>query len=223
MVNGNSLVLCQPNTRTFEEIKALIKLRIINCNNIKIINHLMEILTSKELDADSIYAKLKEKFESIDIKKELSDFIESTQSSNKQFLSKIKIKADSLNPEISKNIEEIQKNTIVNKLKNDDLINNLQFEKRIVLIIDNYTVHRSTLVKKACKYLNIKFIYLPTNSPHLNPIEQVWKSIKKYMSHFYLDNENYMKELFEKEYYWIVDNVSFYKNWLIKFIPNICL
>ena len=43
------------------------------------------------------------------------------------------------------------------------------------------------------------------------------------MSHFYLDNENYMKELFEKEYYWIVDNVSFYKNWLIKFIPNICL
>ena len=87
MVNGNSLVLCQPNTRTFEEIKALIKLRIINCNNIKIINHLMEILTSKELDADSIYAKLKEKFESIDIKKELSDFIESTQSSNKQFLS----------------------------------------------------------------------------------------------------------------------------------------
>ena len=183
----------------------------------------MEILTSKELDADSIYAELKEKFESIDIKKELSDFIESTQSSNKQFLSKIKIKADSLNPEISKNIEEIQKNTIVNKLKNDDLINNLQFEKRIVLIIDNYTVHRSTLVKKACKYLNIKFIYLPTNSPHLNPIEQVWKSIKKYMSHFYLDNENYMKELFEKEYYWIVDNVSFYKNWLIKFIPNICL
>lgn len=115
------------------------------------------------------------------------------------------------------------KKILVDKLKNDELITDLQYEKRIVLIIDNYTVHRSKLVKESCKYLNIKFIYLPTNSPHLNPIEQVWKSIKKYMSHFYLDNENHMKELFKKEYYGIVDNVSFYKNWLIKFIPNICL
>lgn len=69
MVNGNSLVLCQPNTRTFEEIKALIKLRIINCNNIKIINHLMEILTSKELDADSIYAELKKNLKVLILKK----------------------------------------------------------------------------------------------------------------------------------------------------------
>ena len=92
MVDGNSLVLCQSNTRTFEEIKALIKLRIINCNNIKIINHLMEILTSKELDADSIYAELKEKFESIDIKKELSDFIESTKVLINNFYLKSKLK-----------------------------------------------------------------------------------------------------------------------------------
>ena len=57
------------NTRKFEEIKALIKLRIINCNNIKIINHLMEILTSKELDADSIYTELKKNLKVLILKK----------------------------------------------------------------------------------------------------------------------------------------------------------
>ena len=77
----------------------------------------------------------------------------------------------------------------------------MENEKRIVLIADNYTVHRATLVKEACIVLNIKIVFLLTNSPQLNPIEQVWKSIKKFMSHFYLDNLEQMKQLFTEEFY----------------------
>ena len=96
----------------------------------------------------------------------------------------------------------------------------MQHCQRIVLIADNYVVHRAKLVKESCKILNIKIVLLPTNSPQLNPIEQVWKSIKNYLSHFYLDNLEQMKKLFTDEFYRIVDNKSFYTNWLIKFIDD---
>ncbi len=220
MINGNSLILCQPNTRTFEFIKSLIQLRIVNCNNQEINEILINILFNEDLDENKIFEELNRLFSEVDIKEELISFMETTKCSKNNLLSKIKNKVDSLNPNKSENIEDIQKNLIVEKLKETPLQDKLANEKRIVLIADNYVVHRATLVKEACEILNIKIVLLPTNSPHLNPIEQVWKSIKKYLSHFYLDNLEQMKKLFMDEFYRIVDNKSFYTNWLIKFIDD---
>ena len=220
MVNGNSLILCQPNTRTFEFIKSLIKLRIANCNDPEINEILINIIYNENLDEKKISEELNSLFDEVDIKEEILTFMESTKCSKNNLLSKIKNKIDSLNPNKSENIENIQKNLIVEILKESILDEKLANEKRIVLIADNYVVHRATLVKEACKILNIKIVLLPTNSPHLNPIEQVWKSIKKYLSHFYLDNLEQMKKLFTEEFYRIIDNKSFYTNWLIKFIDD---
>ena len=221
MINGNSLILCQPNTRTFEFIKSLIKLRIVNCTDIEIINGLMDILTDNDLNENIIFSKLNSLFEEMDVKDEIISFIETTSASEVKLLSKIKNKVDSLNPNKSENIEDIQKNLIVDKLNSSGLNDKLHNERRIVLIADNYTVHRATLVKEACEILNIKFVLLPTNSPQLNPIEQVWKSIKKYLSQFYLDNLEEMERLFTNEFYRIVDNNTFYNKWLLKFIDDI--
>ena len=82
----------------------------------------------------------------------------------------------------------------------------------------NYSVHKANLVIQASKILNIKLINLPVHSPHLNPIEQVWKSIKKHMMNYLFDTIEFMEELFEKEFYWIINNDSYYKNWIKKFI-----
>ena len=109
MINGNSLILCQPNTRTFEFIKALIKLRIANCADLEIIDGLTDILIDKDLDENSIFTELNALFETIDIKDEIISFIETTSASKVKLLSKIKNKADSLNPHKSENIEDIQK------------------------------------------------------------------------------------------------------------------
>ena len=215
------MILCQPNTRTFEFIKSLIQLRMVNCYDKEINKILINILLDDDLDEKKIFEELNGLFEEIDVKNEIITLIETTKCSKDNLLSKIKNKADSLNPNKSVNIEEIQKNLIVEKLKKSKLQEKLEKEKRIVLIADNYTVHRATLVKEACEILNIKIVRLPTNSPHLNPIEQVWKSVKKYLSHFYLDNLEQMKQLFTEEFYRIVDNKSFYTNWLIKFIDDI--
>ena len=221
MVNGNSLILCQPNTRTFEFIKSLIQLRIINCCNSEIVNGLTDILTDNDLNEDRIFDKLKDLFDKMDVKDEIISFIETTNVSEVKLLSKIKNKVDSLNPNKSENIENIQKNLIVDKLKFSDLKDKLHNEKRIVLVADNYVVHRAKLVKEACNILNIEFVKLPTNSPQLNPIEQVWKSIKKYLSQFYLDDLEEMERLFKNQFYRIINNNTFYNKWLLKFINDI--
>lgn len=45
----------------------------------------------------------------------------------------------------------------------------------IKLVLDGAGCHRSDIVKKEAKKLNIDLIYLPPYSPNLNPIERLWK------------------------------------------------
>ena len=217
-VNGNSLILFQPNTRTFEEIKSLIHLRIVNCENEDLISELKNILTDAKLDETKIYNQLKAENTIDTLKNEFNEFIANNNSSEKQFLVKIKNKANKLNPEKHTNIENIQKEILIESLNKEYLINNLQKERRIVVILDNYSVHKANLVIQASEILNIKLIHLPAHSPHLNPIEQVWKSIKKHIANYLFDTIEFMEKLFETEFYRIVNNDSYYKNWIKKFI-----
>ena len=52
-------------------------------------------------------------------------------------------------------------------------------EKKLNIVLDNYRVHHAKIVEFACEILNIKLIYLPPYSPDLNPIEDVWRLIKR--------------------------------------------
>lgn len=113
MVNGNSLILCQPNTRTFEFIKALIQLRIANCNDKNINEMLINILLDDDLDETRIFKELFDLFEEIVVENEIITLIKNTICSKKSLLSKIKNKVDSLNSNKSENVGEIQKNLIV--------------------------------------------------------------------------------------------------------------
>ena len=130
MVNGNSLILCQPNTRTFEFIKSLIQLRMVNCYNIKINEILINILLDDDLDEKKIFEELNELFEAIDVKNEIITLIETAKCSKDNLLSKIKNKADSLNPNKSGNIEEIQKNLIVEKVKKVKITRKIRKRKK---------------------------------------------------------------------------------------------
>jgi transposase len=52
-------------------------------------------------------------------------------------------------------------------------------DKRITLIMDNAAYNRSGKVKILAKKLKIGLFYLPPYSPNLNPIERLWKFMKK--------------------------------------------
>lgn len=54
-----------------------------------------------------------------------------------------------------------------------------QKKKWIILIVDNARIHHAKVVKKYCLENNIILVYLPPYSPEYNPIEFLWKHIKK--------------------------------------------
>jgi len=54
----------------------------------------------------------------------------------------------------------------------------------ILLIIDNFSSHKSKDTKKAAMKLNIELCYLPAYSPQLQPIEKIWKDMKRFLSEF---------------------------------------
>jgi len=52
-------------------------------------------------------------------------------------------------------------------------------EDKIYLVLDNAAYNRARVVKSLAKKLGIRLIYLPPYSPNLNPIERLWKFMKK--------------------------------------------
>ena len=66
-----------------------------------------------------------------------------------------------------------------------DFVQNLYEEyNKILLIMDNASYHKSKkLIEDLEKYgHDVKIIYLPAYSPDLNPVEMVWKELKKYIA-----------------------------------------
>ena len=54
-------------------------------------------------------------------------------------------------------------------------------KKHIYLVLDNAPYNRAKSVQSLAKKLEIKILYLPPYSPNLNPIERLWKFMKKKM------------------------------------------
>lgn len=51
-------------------------------------------------------------------------------------------------------------------------------KKRLILVIDNASIHKAKKVKQYCKEHNIKLVYLPPYSPEYNKIEFLRKRLK---------------------------------------------
>ena len=99
---------------------------------------------------------------------------------------------------------------MVDNLEKINLESLIKKEKPIVIVLDNILHIEMPYLKKACKLLNIILVRLPPYSPQLNPIEPVWKSIKRITYTTFVETKEELIELFKKEYYMIVDNELFF-------------
>lgn len=90
----------------------------------------------------------------------------------------------------------------------------LQNERKLNIILDNARIHTAKFVEEMCDILSINLVFLPPYSPFLNPIEDVWKDIKReiYISDYKTLDE--LEDLFLSLFYEKVYNTSYYENWL---------
>lgn len=90
-----------------------------------------------------------------------------------------------------------------------DFDKNTNNDKLKVLIVDNNAIHFTINVLIECLKRNILIIPLPKYSPHLNPIEQLWRILKRYIRAKYDKIEDMMNWVLEfaknNLFFWLVE------------------
>ena len=61
-------------------------------------------------------------------------------------------------------------------------------------------------------------MFLPSGSPHLNPIEKVWDQLKWTMSPIIVQDEAEFQELVKDVFEQVTQRISFAKKWAEKFL-----
>jgi len=94
--------------------------------------------------------------------------------------------------------------------------------KRIVLIWDNARSHLDKSVQALAWRLGIYLVALPTYSPNLNPIERIWKTIRRQLSQIGMIDSvdtlrQHIRTLFEK----YSQSRSFAKSWIDRLLRPI--
>ncbi len=89
---------------------------------------------------------------------------------------------------------------------------------RILIILDNFRSHHAKLTTATAKKLNIDLIFIPPYSPHLNPIEYIWKTIKREVSPLLIKTPKQLRELIETHLKNLSKSLTYTKKWIKKFL-----
>ncbi len=100
-------------------------------------------------------------------------------------------------------------------------IKNSNLGKKIIIVLDNFRSHRAKDTLNFASANDIELVYLPAYSPDLNPIEFIWKSIKRVISCNFVKDINHMKNMIAEAFMVYSSKLSFAKSWMEKFLKNI--
>ena len=107
-------------------------------------------------------------------------------------------------------VENYKSETIINFLEK---LREMNPTGTILLLIDNFSSHKTKKVKNKAKELNIELCYLPTYSPQLQPIEKIWKANKREIGEYKVTSIYNYKELKKEDRKRILESIisdSFY-------------
>ncbi|MCX9085821.1 MAG: IS630 family transposase [Candidatus Methanoperedens sp.] len=90
--------------------------------------------------------------------------------------------------------------------------------KGIIIILDNLKSHKVEEVKAEAKRLGIELVFLPPYSPDLNPIEYIWKSIKRVISTTFVRHMDDMRNTIKEAFYRLTRKLSFAATWFDRFL-----
>jgi transposase len=91
---------------------------------------------------------------------------------------------------------------------------------KIVLILDNFPSHKATLTRDKADELGIALTFLPPHSPDLNPIEQLWRCLKREVSTAFFRSESEFLTIIQTAFSQLARKMSFATDWFQKFMPH---
>ncbi len=93
--------------------------------------------------------------------------------------------------------------------------------KRIILVLDNSRSHHADKTVRKARELKITLVFLPPYSPDLNPVEFVWKTIKREISVRFIQSKEHLRNVIKNEFIKVEKSLSFAKKWIETFNPQI--
>jgi len=92
--------------------------------------------------------------------------------------------------------------------------------KCIVVILDNFRSHWANKTREKAKELGIILAFLPPYSPDLNPIEFIWKSIKREVSAIFIESVEYLKTIIREAFIRLSSSLSYAEKWMNYFLDE---
>jgi transposase len=90
----------------------------------------------------------------------------------------------------------------------------------LMLVLDNLRSHIAAATRQKALELGITLVFLPPYSPDLNPIEQIWRCLRREISTaFFMSREEFLA-LIMKAYKQLSPKTSFARGWILKFLPK---
>jgi len=94
--------------------------------------------------------------------------------------------------------------------------------KCILVLADNFATHKAQSIRRFAESIGITILLIPKYSPDLNPIEFIWKSIRRIISRIYfIRSEWSLKESIRTAFHRLAKSKSFMAGWLEKFGPEL--
>jgi transposase len=89
----------------------------------------------------------------------------------------------------------------------------------ILIILDNARGHIAAATRAFAERLNIRLVFLPPYSPDLNPIEHIWRPVKKKLSQMFAKTEYTFKETIRTTFHRHAKKPTFMQNWIETYNP----
>ena len=93
-------------------------------------------------------------------------------------------------------------------------------EKNLLIILDNFRSHHAHETVAVAQKENIDLVFLPPYSPELNPIEYIWKSIKRVVSRTFIRDLDHIKEIIESSFMVCAGHISYARKWIDMFLED---
>lgn len=90
----------------------------------------------------------------------------------------------------------------------------------ILIVLDNFQTHKSRKARETARLLGITLVYLPPYSPNLNPIEQIWKTIKRALSPTFYLTKNELATIIQTNFYQITKTTSYARAWITTILDD---
>jgi len=99
-------------------------------------------------------------------------------------------------------------------------IRNMNPNKEIVIILDNFRSHHTNITREFAENNRMHLVFLPPYSPDLNPIEFIWKSIRRIISRTFVQDIDHLKQIILDAFRKLGCSLSFAKAWITKFLDE---